>query len=368
LFFASLLFVNIDFRVPLSDGIKMKLIYGGLFIVTAISFFVDSDAITAKLFRATGSKPILQLETSLFAAKQKTASKKSPTTFISIEDRFGGLWLLDSAINSLKSGGIGVIPTDTCYSFVTPITSKEGVEKLMALKGVAGQKKPLSVLCKDFSTISKYTSDITSQKWVFKMLRSTLPGPFTYIMPASKEVPKLVVENEKIVRRWRRKEIGVRMPDDPICMHLLEALDVPLLCGSVPEAAEDELGLLSLSASLSDEEGFDEGDSSGGKYVFDEEEDINHEIFRNDYMSNPNACSWFNQVDFIIENGPRGVVLDDFIGDIAPFAAKGGKNKKAVDANLITKGGLSTVVDLTSGAPVVLRQGKGIFDFDSLSL
>ena len=116
------------------------------------------------------------------------------------------------------------------------------MEKLMALKGISGKKKPLSVLCKDIPTISAYTSDLSDQKWVYKLLKNTLPGPFTYILPASKEFPKLILKSDGHVKRWKRKEVGVKMPSDAICAYIMDALDEPLICGSVPEDAEDELG------------------------------------------------------------------------------------------------------------------------------
>ena len=112
----------------------------------------------------------------------------------------------------------------------------------MALKGISGKKKPLSVLCKDIPTISAYTSDLSDQKWVYKLLKNTLPGPFTYILPASKEFPKLILKSDGHVKRWKRKEVGVKMPSDAICAYIMDALDEPLICGSVPEDAEDELG------------------------------------------------------------------------------------------------------------------------------
>ena len=180
------------------------------------------------------------------------AGKKTATTsFVRIEDVHTDLYKLESIVEVLRAGGVGVIPTDTCYSFVTSLSSREGLERLMRLKGISGQKKPLSLLCKDVSTIAKYTTALTDQKWVFKLLKSSLPGPFTFILPASKEVPKLILENERHVRRWKRKEIGVRLPDDAICEYILGATDEPLLCGSVPEALEDEVGLLSMSAQRS---------------------------------------------------------------------------------------------------------------------
>lgn len=131
---------------------------------------------------------------------------------------------------------------DVLLYYSAPFYFNPGMEKLMNLKGTSGKKKPLSVLCKDLPTISTYTSDLSDQKWVYKLLKTTLPGPFTYILPASKEFPKQILKSDGHVKRWKRKEIGVKMPLDEICAYIMDALDEPLICGSVPEDAEDELG------------------------------------------------------------------------------------------------------------------------------
>jgi len=83
-----------------------------------------------------------------------------------------------------------VIPTDTCYSFVASIGQAVAVERLLQLKGGSGHKKPLSILCRDLSQISEYTNQFGA-KWVYKLLKSSLPGPFTFVLPASKAVPKV---------------------------------------------------------------------------------------------------------------------------------------------------------------------------------
>ena len=132
---------------------------------------------------------------------------------VSIDDFYSDSWKLERVIDTIKNGGIGVLPTDTCYSFVTRIDSKEGVNRLINLKGmqivfwwtkfftfitifslgIEIAKKPLSLLCKDFSMISKYTSHLSNQKWVFKLFQSIFPGPFTVIMPANGEVNAFIV-------------------------------------------------------------------------------------------------------------------------------------------------------------------------------
>ena len=287
--------------------------------------------------------------TLLFAKSRSSPSPSSSSNkqlFVVVEDVHSDLYKLERVIDVLREGGVGVLPTDTCYSFVTRLSSQEGVKRLMRLKGVAaGKKKPLSLLCKDVSTISKYTSELTDQRWVFKLMMRTLPGPFTYILPASKEVPKLILADDKT---WKRKEIGVRLPDDAVCGYVLAALDEPLLCGSVPEALEDEVGILSLSALRAlDSAGGGAGDADADEE--DDNDDGNDVAFDASYVTSLGSCLWYPQVDFVVENGPRGVIVDE-VSVEKKGAKKGGR---AVAA------GMSTVVDLTRDPPVLLRQGKG---------
>jgi tRNA threonylcarbamoyl adenosine modification protein (Sua5/YciO/YrdC/YwlC family) len=299
--------------------------------------------------------------TALFAKPSRTSTASSSSTsnpvFISVEDVHSDLWQLEKVIDVLREGGVGVLPTDTCYSFVTRLSSQEGVKRVMRLKGAAGQKKPLSLLCKDVSTISKYTSALTDQKWVFKLLKAALPGPFTFILPANKEVPKLILADDK---KWKRKEIGVRLPDDVVCGHVLDALDEPLLCGSVPEALEDEVGILSMSALRA----LDSASSGGNEDAWEEDDDDGDDdenalAFDGSYVTSLGSCRWYSQVDFVVENGPRGVIVDEVSAE--KKGKKGGKSKAVVAA------GMSTVVDLTRDPPVLLRQGKGPLDaFDAI--
>jgi len=101
----------------------------------------------------------------LRAKNNKGSSKSKFAELISIADPDSDLWKVDSVLDILKNGGVGVITTDTCYSFVTKVTSTKGADKIAKLKGMQNQKKPMSLLCKDFSMISKYTSSVCEQKW-----------------------------------------------------------------------------------------------------------------------------------------------------------------------------------------------------------
>lgn len=315
----------------------------------------------------------------VFMAKKGGGSSSSgagsgATSFVSIEDVHSDLWQLESVIDVLRAGGVGVIPTDTCYSFVAPLSSRSGLERLMRLKGISGQKKPLSLLCKDVSTISKYTSALTDQKWVFKLLKTCLPGPFTFIFRSSKEVPKLIIENEKHIKKWKRKEIGVRLPDDGVCRYILDALDEPLLCGSVPEALEDEVGILSLSAqrllvSASGKSHADDDDEETVETATmtddsDDDDDTDTESeFDANFINQLGSCAWYPHVDFVVAAGPRGVVVNE-VADTPLMHL----NKKAKKNNRVTmmSAALSTVVDLTRDPPVLLRQGKGTIDIEKM--
>jgi tRNA threonylcarbamoyl adenosine modification protein (Sua5/YciO/YrdC/YwlC family) len=230
------------------------------------------------------------------------SNKAKFANLISIEDPAYDLWKIDPVIDVLRDGGVGVISTDTCYSFVTKVTSTKGAAKIAQLKGMHRQKKPMSLLCKDFSMISKYTSNICEQKWAFKLLKFTFPGPYTYIMPSSKQVPKFIVEHNHHVKRFKRKEIGIRMPDDPVCSYILEKLDEPLLCGSVPEASEDVIGMIFMKIANDEHAnvGVSEADDNDDVNIednFDQSHDYIGDILA---KLDGSAVQWTKEVEFII--------------------------------------------------------------------
>jgi tRNA threonylcarbamoyl adenosine modification protein (Sua5/YciO/YrdC/YwlC family) len=142
--------------------------------------------------------------------------------YVEIESVDADLWRLEAVARTLRNGGVGVVPTDTVYAFVCGIEHKSAIERLYQIKKM-DPKKPLSILCRDFQTISKYTRGFDNN-W-FRVIRRCLPGPYTFIMTANARVPRIMLR--------RRRTIGVRMPGDAICMSLLELVDSPLLCTSV---------------------------------------------------------------------------------------------------------------------------------------
>ena len=130
----------------------------------------------------------------------------------------------------LESGGIIAYPTDTIYGLGCDIFHPEAVAKICAIKKVNPEKAQLSFICSDLSHLSNYAKSINNS--LFRILKSTLPGPFTFVLNASKEVPK-ILQNKK-------KTIGLRIPDNKIALSIIETLGHPILSASFPgENIED---------------------------------------------------------------------------------------------------------------------------------
>lgn len=138
--------------------------------------------------------------------------------------------LIKQVAEVLANGGIIIYPTDTVYGLGCDITQPKAVERICRLKGVDPQKAQLSFICKDLSHLSDYTKSIDTP--LYRMLKTHLPGPYTFILPASKQVPKIV--------QSKKSTIGLRVPDNLICTQILEALDRPLLSSSLPNKDDVE--------------------------------------------------------------------------------------------------------------------------------
>jgi len=274
----------------------------------------------------------------LFASGKggKGGKKKGPLVVV-IDDFHADSWKLNEVVAMLQAGKCGVIPTDTCYSFVAPISSRSGVEQLLQCK--KSGRKPLSFLCRDLSQISTYTGDLMQERWVFQMLKGLLPGPFTFVLPSSKAVPSFVVGQHpghrgKLIK-WKRREIGVRIPNDPITLLLMKDMDVPLLMGSIPEAGEDYVEIaIRAKLGADEEDGEDDGGDADDDFVDENNGSGEEADYHNvQYFESMFELPWATQVDFIVIGGERG----------------GGSAEQ-----------LSTIVDLTAGEPQVIRQGKGL--------
>ena len=138
--------------------------------------------------------------------------------------------LIKQVAEALANGGIIIYPTDTVYGLGCDITQPKAVERICRLKGMDPQKAQLSFICKDLSHLSDYTKSIDTP--LYRMLKNYLPGPYTFILPASKQVPKIL--------QSKKSTIGLRVPDNIICSQILEALDRPLLSSSLPNKDDVE--------------------------------------------------------------------------------------------------------------------------------
>ena len=135
-----------------------------------------------------------------------------------------------TVVDCLKSGGIIAYPTDTIYGLGCDIFQPKAIEKIAQIKGVDPAKAQLSFVCADLSDLSKYAKSISTP--LYRLLKNYLPGPFTFILPASKQVPKLL-QNKK-------NTIGLRIPDNNIASAIVAALEHPILSASLPgEMVED---------------------------------------------------------------------------------------------------------------------------------
>ena len=133
------------------------------------------------------------------------------------------------AVECLKNGGVIIYPTDTVYGIGCDIHQPKAIERICKIKGIDPQKANLTFICHDLSHISDYAKHIDNT--VFKLMKKSLPGPFTFILEASNNVPKLLRNNKKTV--------GIRVPDNPICKELLQWLGNPILSTSVHD--DDDL-------------------------------------------------------------------------------------------------------------------------------
>lgn len=124
-------------------------------------------------------------------------------------------------VDILRDGGIIIYPTDTLYAFGCDIHNSKSVEKICRLKNIDPEKMPLSFVCSDISHISQYSN---LNNATFKLLKTCLPGPFTFLLKGNSSLPKMFK---------KKKEVGVRIPDNKISLAIVEALGNPLLSSSV---------------------------------------------------------------------------------------------------------------------------------------
>ncbi|MDY7578052.1 L-threonylcarbamoyladenylate synthase [Herbaspirillum sp. RTI4] len=126
--------------------------------------------------------------------------------------------LIKQAAQIIHSGGIVALPTDSCYALVCQLDNKDAVERVRRLRGV-DDKHHLTLLCRDLSEISQYAKVDNRQ---YRLLKVGTPGPYTFILEATKEVPRRLSHPS-------RKTIGLRVPESAVALALLEELGQPLI-------------------------------------------------------------------------------------------------------------------------------------------
>ena len=139
--------------------------------------------------------------------------------------------LIDDVVKELKKGEIIIYPTDSVYAIGCDLKNKKALEKLAKFKGMKLKKSKFSIICKDLSQVSEYVKHLPQP--TFKLMKRTLPGPFTFILNASSEVTKLFDTN--------RSELGIKIPDNNIVTEIVKALGNPLATSSLNNNEDDML-------------------------------------------------------------------------------------------------------------------------------
>ena len=138
--------------------------------------------------------------------------------------------LIKQAVITLKKGGIIIFPTDTVYAMGCDLFNKKALNSLATLKGLKLKKANFSIICSDLSNLSDYVKPI--DRPTYKVLNRSLPGPFTFILTATNEIPRLFDTN--------KKEVGIRIPDHEIVRRIVEVLGNPIATTSLNNN-EDEI-------------------------------------------------------------------------------------------------------------------------------
>ncbi len=183
-----------------------------------------------------------------------------------------------TVVECLKKGGIIIYPTDTIYGIGCDIYNSDAIARIARIKKIDPKKAQFSFICSDLSHLSDYAKSVDTP--IFRLLKAALPGPYTFILDASKQVPKQL--------KTKKDTVGIRVPNNKICHEIVKELGHPLMSASLPMDGDVE-------------------------YFTDPE--IIHEFFE-------------KLVDIVIDGGHGSVIS-------------------------------STVIDCTSGAPELLREGAG---------
>lgn len=133
--------------------------------------------------------------------------------------------LVRNVAEFLGDGAIVILPTDSVYSLACDIQNERALEKMARIKGLKLKEAEFSILCDDLSLLSDYCKPLNNH--VFKLLKRNLPGPFTFILEANSNIPKIFKKN--------RKTVGIRIPDNNISRQIVSALGRPVIVTSVKD-------------------------------------------------------------------------------------------------------------------------------------
>lgn len=132
---------------------------------------------------------------------------------------------IEKIVQVLKKGGLVIYPTDTVYGIGCDLYHKKALARLCRLKGIKGKKMNLSFICHDLSDLSRYAKKISTP--AFKLMKKSLPGPFTFILEANNSIPKIL--------DVKKKQVGIRIPDNNIPCELVRTLGNPIVNVSIKD-------------------------------------------------------------------------------------------------------------------------------------
>ena len=148
--------------------------------------------------------------------------------FVKVYDQNPNATEINKIVGILKKGGLIIYPTDTVYGLGCDITNAKAVEKIARIKGIKVDKSNFSFICNDLSHLSDYVKQIDTP--TYKLLKRALPGPYTFILPGSKSLPKVFK---------KKKTVGIRIPNNNIVRAIVKALGNPIISTSIHD--EDDV-------------------------------------------------------------------------------------------------------------------------------
>ncbi|MBN8786139.1 MAG: threonylcarbamoyl-AMP synthase [Terrimonas sp.] len=137
---------------------------------------------------------------------------------------------IKTIVECLQSGGIIIYPTDTIYGLGCDIFQHKAIERIARIKNINPDKANFSFVCYDLSDLSTYTKSISTS--LYRLLKNHLPGPYTFILPSSKEVPKIL--------KSKKNTVGIRVPDNTIARTIVKELGHPILSTTLPGEMVEE--------------------------------------------------------------------------------------------------------------------------------